>query len=251
MRSAYLKKNEIYTLAVIRKEDVSRILDAVRMTPLEEEPGEWICGSLILQRDCCRRAFLRGAYLASGSMSNPEKGYHLEISCPGRAGAEQLRDVMASFGVSARIMQRKKHHVVYVKEGDHIVDLLGVMGAHVSLMEMENIRIVREMRETVNRQVNCETANISKTTSAAYGQVNDILYIQQKMGLGALPELLRETAQARLDRPDASLQELGQLMDPPVGKSGVNHRLRRLKEIADSLRANEEDTYHVDKEYHD
>lgn len=239
-RSTFLQKNGIYTLVVSEPEEAKKLLNAARMTPLPE-PGQWIPGNLILQNDCCRRAFLRGAYLAAGSMSNPEKGYHFEIACTVREKAEQLREVLSSFGVDARIILRKKYYVLYVKEGDQIVDILNVMAAHVALLELENIRILKGMRETVNRQVNCETANLSKTTSAAYGQINDIQLIQEKMGLDSLPELLRETAQARLNWPEVSLKELGSLLDPPVGKSGVNHRLRKLKELADSLRVNEED----------
>lgn len=239
-RSTFLQKNGIYTLVVRNRQEAEKIINATRMTPLGE-PGQWIPGNLILQNDCCRRTFLRGAYLAAGSMSNPEKGYHFEIACTMPEKAEQLQEVLASFEVDAKIILRKKYYVLYVKEGDQIVDILNVMAAHISLMELENIRILKGMREAVNRQVNCETANLSKTTSAAYGQMNDILLIQEKMGLDSLPELLRETAQTRLDWPDVSLKELGALLDPPVGKSGVNHRLRKLKELADSLRVNEED----------
>lgn len=239
-RSAFLQKNGIYTIVVTNREDTRRILEATRMTPLGVE-GQWLPSKVILQKDCCRRTFLRGAYLASGSMSNPEKGYHFEIACTMREKAEQLQEVLASFGVDAKIILRKKYHVLYVKEGNQIVDILGIISAHVALMELENIRILKGMRETVNRQVNCETANLSKTTSAAFEQINDIQWIQQKIGLDGLPEPLRETALARLRWPDVPLKELGALLDPPVGKSGVNHRLRKLKEIADSLRVNEEE----------
>ena len=239
-RSAFLQKNGIYTIVVTNREDTRRILEATHMTPLGVE-GQWLPSKVVLQKDCCRRTFLRGAYLASGSMSNPEKGYHFEIACTMREKAEQLQEVLASFGVDAKIILRKKYHVLYVKEGNQIVDILGIISAHVALMELENIRILKGMRETVNRQVNCETANLSKTTSAAFEQINDIQWIQQKIGLDGLPEPLRETALARLRWPDVPLKELGALLDPPVGKSGVNHRLRKLKEIADSLRVNEEE----------
>lgn len=239
-RSAVLKKGRIYMLAVTRKEDVERLMGAMRLTPLSK-PGEWLPGRLILQNDCCRRAFLRGAYLAAGSMSNPERGYHFEIACSGLEKARQLKEICASFSVEARMIRRKKYYVVYVKEGDQIVDILNLMAAHVSLLELENIRILKGMREAVNRQVNCETANISKTTSAACGQIQDIQLIRQRMGLESLPPLLREIAEARLEWPDVSLKELGSLLDHPVGKSGVNHRLRKLKELADSLRVIEED----------
>jgi len=126
--------------------------------------------------------------------------------------------------------------VVYLKEGSQISDVLNVMSAHVALMELENVRIVKEMRNQINRKVNCETANISKTTGAANRQRQDIMYIRDNMGFGNLPEQLKEIAELRLENPDVALKELGTLLHPPLGKSGVNHRLRRLGEIADNLR---------------
>lgn len=187
---------------------------------------------LLIQQSCCRRAFIRGAFLACGSVSNPQKAYHFEIVCGTKEKARQLSNVMQSFGVDARMVERKNHQVVYVKEGAHIVDLLNIMEAHVALMNLENVRIVKEMRNFVNRQVNCETANINKTVSAAVRQVEDILYIKNAKGLESLPKHLREVAGLRLEYPDVSLKELGTYLDPPVGKSGVNHRLRRISEIA-------------------
>ena len=133
-------------------------------------------------------------------------------------------------------MPRKKHYVVYIKEGDQIVDILNVMEAPVALMELENIRILRGMRGNVNRQVNCETANINKTVSAAVKQMEDIRFIQETIGLDGLPESLQDMARLRLERPEATLKELGQALEPPVGKSGVNHRLRKLGQMADDLR---------------
>ena len=180
---------------------------------------------LLIQQSCCRRAFIRGAFLACGSVSNPQKAYHFEIVCGTKEKARQLSNVMQSFGVDTRMVERKNHQVVYVKEGAHIVDLLNIMEAHVALMNLENVRIVKEMRNFVNRQVNCETANINKT-------VEDILFIKNTKGLESLPKHLREVAGLRLEYPDVSLKELGTYLDPPVGKSGVNHRLRRISEIA-------------------
>ena len=133
-------------------------------------------------------------------------------------------------------MPRKKYYVVYIKEGSQIVDILNVMEAPVSLMELENIRIVKEMRGSVNRQVNCETANINKTVSAAVKQIEDIRFIQSAAGLSGLPESLQEMARIRLERPEATLKELGEALEPPVGKSGVNHRLRKLSLVAEELR---------------
>ena len=152
------------------------------------------------------------------------------------AKAEQLKELILSFGLDARIVQRKKYFVVYIKEGSQIVDILNVMEAPLALMELENIRIVKEMRGSVNRQVNCETANINKTVSAAVKQIQDITFIRDKVGFGGLPENLREIAGLRLERPEATLKELGEALDPPVGKSGVNHRLRKLGDIAEKLR---------------
>ena len=143
---------------------------------------------------------------------------------------------MATFDVDAKIVERKKHYVVYLKEGAQIVDMLNVMGAHVALMNLENVRILKEMRNSVNRKVNCETANISKTVNAAVRQVEDIQYIMKTKGLSSLPDNLQEIAQVRLEHPDMPLKDLGTLLTPPIGKSGVNHRLRRISEIAEKLR---------------
>ena len=191
---------------------------------------------LLIKNSCCQRAFLRGAFLSVGSISDPNKGYHLEFVCDRADSAEQIRQVMHNFDIEARIVQRKKYQVVYIKEGSGIVDLLNVCEAPISLMNLENMRILKEMRNSVNRRVNCETANIAKTVSAASRQIQDIEYIRDYYGLEKLPDNLREMAAVRLENQDAPLKELGELLDPPVGKSGVNHRLRKLSEIAEKLR---------------
>lgn len=178
----------------------------------------------------------RGAFLSAGSISDPEKFYHFEITCASMRKAKQLQGLMASFDIEARIVLRKRYFVVYVKEGSQIAELLQIMEAPVALMELENIRIVKEMRNSVNRQVNCETANINKTVSAAVKQMEDIRYIQDTIGLESLPENLQEMARVRLERPEATLKELGEALEPPVGKSGVNHRLRKLSLMAEDLR---------------
>ena len=183
---------------------------------------------VLIQNPCCRRAYIRGAFLASGSVSDPEKGYHFEIVCADSARAEQLSAMLESFGIEAKITLRKHSYILYVKEGSQIADILNVMEAHVGLMKFENIRILKEMRNSVNRQVNCETANLNKTVSAAVKQIEDIQYIQSTIGFEKLPENLAEIARLRLEQPGMSLKELGQMLTPPVGKSGVNHRLRKL-----------------------
>lgn len=192
--------------------------------------------SLLIKNSCCARAYLRGAFLCIGSMSDPEKSYHLEFVCNERVQAEQLKSIIQEFRIEAKVIKRKKYYVVYLKEGAGIVDLLNVIGAHVSLMNLENLRIVKEMRNSINRRVNCETANISKTVAAASKQIEDILLIRDKYGFENLPDNLRQMAEIRLEYPDAALKELGGYLEPAVGKSGVNHRLRRLSEIADGIK---------------
>jgi len=192
---------------------------------------------LVLKNSCCKRAFIRGAFLCIGSMSDPGKSYHLEFVCNNRADAEQLREQLQNFDVAAKIITRKKYQVVYVKEGAQIVDLLNVMEAYVSLMSFENYRIYKDVKNSVNRRVNCETANITKVVNAGSRQVEDIKLIRDTKGLETLPDNLRDMARVRLDHPDAALGELGQYLRFPVGKSGVNHRLRKLSEIADTIRA--------------
>ena len=190
---------------------------------------------LLVQRTCCKRAFIRGAFMAAGSISNPSKSYHFEIVCRSWEQALQLRELMSAFEADAKIVERKERYVVYLKEGSQIVDMLNVMEAYVSLMNLENVRILKEMRNSVNRKVNCETANINKTVNAAVRQLEDIRKIQAAIGFDELPAPLSEMARLRLEHPDASLKDLGTYADPPVGKSGVNHRLRKLSAIAEDL----------------
>ena len=237
-QNAYLKKGRTYTVTIREHEDAMRVLKAARLIDEHQEIGEnlSVVGNLVVQQLCCKRAFIRGAFLATGSVSDPEKSYHFEIVCATMEKAKQLQEIMAAFDIEAKIIQRKKYFVVYIKEGSQIVDILNVMEAHIALMNLENVRILKEMRNSVNRKVNCETANINKTVSAAVKQMEDIIYIRDKIGFDRLPENLREIAEIRLLKPEATLKELGEALDPPVGKSGVNHRLRKLGELAEKLR---------------
>ena len=224
----------------ISREETLRILAALKWINNRNEIhlpiNEQRTNGLLVQKTCCKRAFIRGAFLAAGSMSDPNKSYHFEIVGKTSEQAIQLKELMNAFETDAKIVERKGHHVVYLKEGAQIVDMLNVMEAYVSLMNLENVRLLKEMRNSVNRQVKCETANINKTVSAAVRQIEDINILQQAIGLDNLPENLREIAYLRLEYQDAPLKDLGQYLDPPVGKSGVNHRLRRLSELADKYR---------------
>ena len=185
---------------------------------------------------CCRRAYIRGAFISVGSVNDPEKNYHLEFVLADESAAEQLRYLINSFELDAKVVERKEHYVVYLKEGEQIVNLLNVMEAPLALMDLENVRIVKEMRNDINRKVNCEMANLNKVVGAAVKQVEDIEYIEETIGLSGLPEQLEEIARLRLEYPDKSLKELGSLLSTPVGKSGVNHRLRKISNIAEALR---------------
>lgn len=239
MQKYQLLLAELFHIEEIHTEEEARsVFSTVKMyndVTGEPEPEDTVKG-LLIQQSCCKRAYIRGAFLAGGSISDPNKSYHFEIVCRSIPQAEQLRDVINSFDMDAKIVARKKYQVVYLKEGSQIVDILNIMEAHVALMNLENVRILKEMRNSVNRKVNCETANISKTVNAAVKQLADIEYIRETAGLSYLSENLKEMALLRLEYPDAPLAELGTYLNPPVGKSGVNHRLRRISEMADSLR---------------
>ena len=232
------KGNTTYTVVVKQHEDAMKLLQAARLVDGDGEISEEFSTSrnMIVHKSCCKRAFLRGAFLASGSMSHPEKSYHIEMVCASKAKAEQIQKLINSFGLDAKVILRKNSYVVYLKEGSQIVDLLNIMEAPIALMEMENVRILKEMRNSVNRKVNCETANINKTVSAAAKQAEDIRLIQKEIGLNKLPEGLQEIAELRLTYPDASLKELGEMLTEPLGKSGVNHRLRKRSELAEDIR---------------
>ena len=239
IRTNRMKGSVSYYIVVKEHDAALRILQATKLIDqygeVEEELS--VVRNIVIQETCCKRAFIRGAFLASGSMSDPEKSYHFEIVCATREKAEQIQKIMKCFELDGKIVLRKKSFVVYLKEGSQIADVLNVMEAHVALMEFENVRILKDMRNTVKRKVNCETANINKAVSAAVKQIDDIRYIQETKGLDKLPEGLKDMALTRLTYPEASLKELGSLLTPPVGKSGVNHRLRKLSEMAEELRA--------------
>lgn len=241
-RNSLLKENQTFTLILHKQEIVKAILQATKLYTEDMISGDLSRTSQrIVQNTCCKRAFIRGAFLVSGSMSNPKKSYHFEIVVNDSEKAEQLRCMIQSFSIDAKIVIRKKSYVIYIKEGSQIVDLLNIMEAHVALMNLENVRILKEMRNQVNRQVNCEAANITKTVTAASKQIEDILYIRDSVGFGDLAEGLEEIALLRIQHPEASLKELGAMLSPQIGKSGVNHRLRKISMIAEYFREHKEE----------
>ncbi|NLG05506.1 MAG: DNA-binding protein WhiA [Clostridia bacterium] len=235
--------SRVYLIRIINQNDVIRILKAMKYLNEKKEVlvEKGYVHPVIVQKACCKKAFIRTMFLSAGSISDPEKSYHFEIVCSDCEKAELIKDMINFFLLDAKIVKRKKYHVVYIKEGAQIVELLGLMGAHIALMDLENMRIVKEVRNSVNRRVNCETANIGKTVSAAVKQLEDIQYLIDIGEFKNLPIILRDIAQTRLEYPNASLLELGEMLTPVVGKSGVNHRLRKISEIASRCRGKKEE----------
>lgn len=226
-------KGHKYRIQTANAEDALRLIKDTLTDGRHEEFVKQMLG-----KPCCRRAYIRGAFLSTGSMSNPGKSYHFEVVCRSEDQAGLLKDLIDGFGLEAKIVLRKNRYIVYLKDSTAIVDILNVMGANNSLMELENVRIIKDMRNSANRQYNCDSANINKMVKAASRQMEDIYFIDQHLGIDHLPPPLRDMAYTRMENPDISLQELGTCLSPPVGKSGVNHRLRKLAEIAQSLRDN-------------
>ena len=235
--SALVRRKRLYSVSIMDDAGAREVLKAIKLLKNQELLD---CLSLrsntVLLNSCCKKAFFRGAFLSSGSITDPEKGYHLEIVCSTIDDALSLKELMEDLSLKPKITTRKKANVVYIKDSDQISLALGLMEAPTSLMNFENIRILKGMRNDVNRKVNCETANINKTVSAALSQLEDIQLIKEIMGLEKLTSNLEAVANARLENPDASLVELGNMISPQLGKSGVNHRLRKLSDIASRLR---------------
>ncbi|WFA09168.1 DNA-binding protein WhiA [Tissierella sp. Yu-01] len=238
-RNRQLKKNNNYLIVVNDKDISNMILQDVGfinknrsnlLTPNYKVPEK------IIENRCCKRSYIRGSFLGGGSISNPEKTYHLEFVTNNEEHAKDLSEIINFFELNSKIVTRKENYVVYIKEGEQIVDLLNIIGAHQALLKLEDIRVLKDVRNNINRIVNCETANLSKTIDASMRQIEQIELIQSKLGLNRLPGNLRELAELRLDNPDASLKEIGAMLSTPIGKSGVNHRFRKIEEIANELR---------------
>ena len=186
----------------------------------------------VTERTCCRRAYLRGAYLCGGSTTDPGKSYHLEIVCKNKKSADKIIELFETFDVDAKLVERGRYYIVYIKDSNKIVLALNVFEAPVALMEYENTIIMKEMRNSINRQNNCDVANLKKTVSAAQSVISDIKQLMGTAEYENLPDNIKEVAMLRVEYPDASLKELGEMLTPPLGKSGVNHRLRKLSEMA-------------------
>jgi len=238
-RSKQLKKKNIYLIIISNEELAKKILidiGFINKDTLDILNPEYKVDKKVIKNRCCKRAYIRGSFLGGGSISNPEKSYHLEFTTNNKEHSDNLCEIINSFNLSAKVVQRKENYVVYLKEGSQIVDLLNIIGAHQALLNFENVRVLKDMRNNVNRLVNCETANLSKTIDASMKQVENIKLIQDTKGLHTLPPKLREIAYLRLEYRDATLKEIGEMLDPPVSKSGVNHRFRNIEKIANNIK---------------
>ena len=194
----------------------------------------------LVHYSCCKKSFVRGAFLMCGAVSNPEKEYHLEIALPNEEFAGFVIDMIKYFEIPAKMSCRKSKYVVYLKRAEEICDMLTLLGASRSVLQLENVRIKKGVSNQVNRQMNCDNSNIDRTMDAAAAQIEDIRFLDEQVGLDKLPKPLREIAEVRVNNPATSLSGLGELLSPPIGKSGVNARLRRLSELARKLRSGED-----------
>lgn len=185
------------------------------------------------QNEMLEKAMLRGAFLGSGSISNPVSTYHLEILCSTEANAQMLVNILNKYQITLKILQKKSNYSIYSKDGNEISKFLAFIQANGAVLKFEEIRVYRDVRNNVNRKVNCETANLNKTVNAAFKQIEDINYLIQTGEFTKLSKSLQEIANIRLQNPEASLAELGKLLQTPIGKSGVNHRLQAIQNIVE------------------
>ncbi len=186
----------------------------------------------VLEEDCCRAAFLRGAFMAGGSVTDPEKRYHLELATSHLRVSREVRTLMDEMGFAPKCIDRAGSHVLYFKQSDLIEDFLTTLGAPVCAMGIMEAKVEKDLRNGVNRRVNCETANLGKAVDAAQEQLAAIRRLEERGLFQDLPDKLRKTAQLRRENPEATLLELAQSMDPPVSKSAINHRMRKLIELS-------------------
>lgn len=232
------KKNKTYELNVLNEQGANKILEEIGIIKMAKDGLHFLENvpqKLISEQDF-KKAYIRGAFLGCGSMNNPQKLYHMEFTTTDMDFCKRLSKIIASYNIRAKILTRKNMHVIYIKDSEQISDILVLMGAHEAMLYMQNIKVQKEVINHVNRKVNCDTANIERTVKTAQRQIECIQYIKEQKGLSYLPKNLQEIAKLRLKYYDMSLIELGKKMKKPLGKSGVNHRLKKIEEIAAELK---------------
>ena len=220
MYSIFINKNDIQEL--IRAEENINIANEIL--------------SYFLKSEILEKAFIRGTFLGSGTINNPEKKYHLEIFLKNLETAKYIIEILRKYSIDFKILERSKKYAIYTKEGEEISKFLALMGASASVLKFEEIRVYRDIKNNINRKVNCETANLNKIVNSSVKQINDIKYIKERGKFNELSEQLKGIAIVRIENPDMSLEELGKLLKKPIGKSGVNHRLRKIQKIVEELK---------------
>ena len=234
-----VKKGHTYLLTINEPEMSEQILRETGILMVREGMNYISDGIYegLIKTKCCRKSYLRGVFMGAGVLTHPEKAYHIEFLCNTQALASDVKKLINSFtGIHAKIVERKKLYVVYVKDSEQIVDILNIMGAHGQLFAFENTRIFKEMRNKTNRINNCDSANLDKTLDASDRHMANIRKIEELKGLSVLPPKLYEVAVLRIENPDASLTELAEMMEPPMKKSGINKRLMKIEEFANKMK---------------
>lgn len=222
----YLDKSRMYEYT-LNGDNADNLCDAILLFDNDYDA--------LIPFECCKAAYIKGAFLGGGSITDPNKSYHIEFDARYSAEADRLCKILDSIGISAKVTNRKGHYIVYVKDYSSIADILGVMGDSTSALEIYNISVEKELRNSINRQLNCESANMDKVADAYKKHLAAIEKIKKTIGLAALPKTLQEIAEVRVKYPEDSLKQLGERLEKPIGKSGVNHRLNRIVEIAEEL----------------
>ena len=234
-KSTRLRKNSRYELRVAPHPAVVQLLKLLGMW---KDNGYVVHDTTLkkfARKGCCRKAILRGFFLGAGSLSSPKGDYHLEINLPSFEANLVISRCLKTFAISAGIVERKESLIMYIKEAEAIIDFLRIVGAHNSVLHYENARVIKDMRNRINREVNCETANLQKTARTAGRQIEKIKEIVALRGMDWLPAVLKATAEARMNNPEASIGELVEIIADGTSKSGINHRLRRLESLADEM----------------
>ncbi len=225
------KTGKIYAIDI--KENLERFLSELGL--LQNGVVRFLINPFIVHDDCCKASFVSGAFLGGGYVKTPKNGYHFEIKTHYHDLSRDLAEIMTDIGFEPKTVTRKAEFVSYIKQSDVICDILGLFGATEAMFELCNVKIFNDMKNKVTRRANCDIANINKSVAAATEQISAINKIKEKRGLSSLPDVLEEMAKLRIENPDANLKELGELLKPPISKSGVNHRLKKIIKIAEEL----------------
>lgn len=231
MDTEVVKTGKIYSIDI--KENLKKFLTELGF--MQGGVVKFLADPFVVHDECCKASFVSGAFLGGGYVKTPKNGYHFEIKTHYRDLSRNLSEIMTDIGFEPKMVTRKSEYVSYIKQSDVICDILGLFGATDAMFELCNVKIYNDMKNRVTRRANCDIANINKSVAAAAEQLSAINKIKSKTGLGALPEVLEEMANLRLNNPDANLKELGEMVNPPISKSGVNHRLKKIIKYAEEL----------------